>query len=61
MGSSDKVYLKTSTGSGLGGATVESIKIMSKYGSPLKIKASGGRTDSTIFGCRGPVELHWGI
>ena len=43
---SDANYIKTSTGFGTGGATIEDVKLFSKiikeHGSCLKIKASGG-------------------
>ena len=43
---SDADYIKTSTGFGTGGATIEDVKLFSKiikeHGSCLKIKASGG-------------------
>jgi deoxyribose-phosphate aldolase len=35
-------FLKTSTGFGTGGATVEDVALMKKHGAPLQVKASGG-------------------
>ena len=35
-------FIKTSTGFGTNGATVEDVKIMKEYAAPLEVKASGG-------------------
>jgi deoxyribose-phosphate aldolase len=39
---SGATFLKTSTGFGTGGATVEDVSLMKQKGAPLQVKASGG-------------------
>jgi deoxyribose-phosphate aldolase len=39
---SGAAFLKTSTGFGTGGATVEDVSLMKEKGAPLQVKASGG-------------------
>jgi len=49
VGSTQATFIKTSTGFGTGGATVEDVKIMKENGNGKEVKASGGVRNKADF------------